>query len=337
MDERRKTTGPLTTDQRRLVRDNMGLVMVHLRRFVRYFPNPHREREWEDLFQEGCLGLIQAAITFREERGIPFAAFALPRIHHAVSRAIHTKFSTVTVPTPVGRSARRASNSDSRTVERKRPKVHGLSDEAGARLADRVRHHPGGGGAEVETINDRLRGKYERALDHAASVLAQGASTRGDRDELVAILTQERFLVPQEDARMALRQIARQTRSSYARVAQCDKQLGEAVRRQLASDPEFRALRRRARAETRSTDTPIDEDLERTLVHASATEFMELLERAAPTDQAHMIHNLLMMSRHDMHDLVRAGVTCLPPLARESLMRNAQARPRVSAVPPTPK
>ena len=77
----------LTETQRRLVARNLGLVGLHLRRNVSNLAAPRRDREWDDLFQEGCLGLIQAAILFREDRGIAFAAFALPRIRNAVSRA----------------------------------------------------------------------------------------------------------------------------------------------------------------------------------------------------------------------------------------------------------
>ena len=108
---------PLTDEQRRLVRENIGLVSVHLRRYVGNLAFPRRDREWDDLFQEGCLGLIQAAAAFRQERGIPFAAFALARIHNAVSRALHCKFSTVHVPPkrndarsgrPAGRGSARA-------------------------------------------------------------------------------------------------------------------------------------------------------------------------------------------------------------------------------------
>lgn len=108
---------PLTDEQQRLVRENIGLVSVHLRRYVGNLAFPRRDREWDDLFQEGCLGLIQAAVAFRQERGIPFAAFALARIHNAVSRALHCKFSTVHVPPqrndarsgrPAGRGSARA-------------------------------------------------------------------------------------------------------------------------------------------------------------------------------------------------------------------------------------
>ena len=90
--EQEQLSTTLTDEQRRLVRDNVGLVAVHLRRNVVNLLHPKWEREWDDLFQEGCLGLIRAATAYRAERGIPFAAFALPRIHNAVSRAIQSKF-----------------------------------------------------------------------------------------------------------------------------------------------------------------------------------------------------------------------------------------------------
>ncbi|MCH9002296.1 MAG: hypothetical protein IIC02_06955, partial [Planctomycetes bacterium] len=88
----------LSDTQRKLVSENIGLVAVHLRRHVANLAEPRRDREWDDLFQEGCLGLAAAAERFRPERGIPFAAFALPRIHNAVSKALQRRFSIVYVP-----------------------------------------------------------------------------------------------------------------------------------------------------------------------------------------------------------------------------------------------
>ena len=88
----------LSEVQRRRVRENLGLVGLHLRKHVRNLRTPRREREWEDLFQEGCLGLIRAAVDFAPEREIPFAAFALPRIHHAVSLALQSRFTLIRPP-----------------------------------------------------------------------------------------------------------------------------------------------------------------------------------------------------------------------------------------------
>ena len=117
----------LTDDQRRLVRDNLGLVGVHLRRHVRGLDAPRRHREWEDLFQEGCLGLMRAAVAFDPARGIPFAAFALPRIHNAVSCALEEKFSMFASPK---RRRRRPGGADSKRSTRpdRSPRIRSLSD-----------------------------------------------------------------------------------------------------------------------------------------------------------------------------------------------------------------
>lgn len=311
---------PLTEEQRRLVRENIGLVTVHLRRHVANLSTPRRDREWEDLFQEGCLGLIKAAVSYRRERGIPFAAFALPRIHNAVSRALQRKFSTVYVPpkrtSRRGGSSTAADPSDPRVA----PKTYSLSDELESRLADKRRHDPDGG--DRETIGQRLRGKYDRALRAAGKALCAKTSTRGDRDKLVRLLTEERFLVPHDEAKRPLRQIARDTRSSYARVAQCDKQLSEAIRTTLQSDPEFVELNRRIRAEPFGADLPIDLELECELARASTEELVRRFLDADGADRARMLDVILKMSQSDIQDIIRLRFMRLSPRMRERLLRD---------------
>ena len=41
----------------------------------------------DDLFQEGCIGLVDAARTFDPARGVPFKAYARKRIRWAISKA----------------------------------------------------------------------------------------------------------------------------------------------------------------------------------------------------------------------------------------------------------
>jgi hypothetical protein len=424
----------LTAEQRRLVHENLGLVGVHMRRFVKPIAVPRRDCEWEDLFQEGCMGLIKAAVSFREERGIPFAAYALPRIHNAVSRAIQTKFNTVAMPAVYSRrvpeekdSARVSTRStcadkteqssapsrppegavmqkrwaseaesaveasldgpsqrgptpkrrapsgaesdgrcsddgDGKSTSRKgpwsaargqsqraserhgegpserpasstrpRPTVGSLSEAAEARLADRSRQDPDRAetkrhdGSERETVGERLRDKYERAVGRAGERLSLGASSRGDRNKLVRILTEQRFLVPQDEDRTALRQIARETKSSYARVAQCDKQLGEGVKAELEADPEFRVLRRRAKSEMDGTDSVIDDELDRNLGAAAASEFLDRLAKAAPDDRGRMILHLLDTAQRDLDRIVWHELPRLSPMAREKLLRESNA------------
>lgn len=316
--------------QRHLVTENIGLVSVHLRRHVQNLSVPRRDREWEDLFQEGCLGLIQAAMAFRAERGIPFAAFALPRIHKAVSRALQTRFSTVYVP-PKRRRARAVNQHETEpgrsTNERHRPQVHSLADGADSRLEDRRRREPWGEPAASDahssrdTIGQRLRGKYERAVRAACEAMSGKASIRGDRDKLVHIVVEERLLVPHEESRRALRQIARETRSSYARVAQCERRLGKTVRQALQGDPEFVELRRVARTDANGIDLPIEDDIERRLAAASADAFVRRFRQADAVERADMFETLAGLIHCDIDGIARAEIPHLSSRDRERLLR----------------
>lgn len=388
----------LTNEQRGLVRDNMGLVGVHLRRNVVNLSHPKHKREWDDLFQEGCLGLIRAATAFRQERGIPFASFALPRIHNAVSRALQTKFDTIYSPPPRTRRKppprpRGTPPSTERTppvppndtpspgVRRDRESRLPKNSVWSSGLPDRVDAHPAtpsprplplGGGeglserpftrpvrqrgrgvigdarmqrgrgvlkgpralyrkhpgappeadpAHRQTIGERLREKYERAVKAAAQTESSRASRRGDRKRLVRALVEERFLVPEESSRRPLRHIARDTRSSYGRVADCDKQLNVEIRRTLEADPEFRALQRISKTDPVGAELSIDEDLERQLAGITAAEFTRRFAVAPRDVRASMLQTLLELSPGDLAEIVQSRIASLPTDARERLLR----------------
>ena len=332
----------LTDEQRKLVMDNIGLVVLHLRRNVPNLARPRRDREWEDLFQEGCLGLIKSAVTYRPERGIPFVAYALPRIHGAVSRALQRKFSTVYVPanrgdrrsrakrespTDRGRRGDRESQSDRAShdpagpgeVERKAgAKTYSLSDDLEACLADRRRHDPDGAGCE--TVGQRLRGKYERAVRAVSEALCARNSARGDRDRLVRILTEERFLVPYDEAKRPLRQIARETQSSYGRVAQCERQMGESVRATLEADPEFAELDRQRRLDPAGGEVPIDAEVERELKQASTERLVRRFFEGDVVERARILDAVLQVSQDGIRSVIRSRLDGLGPQERERLI-----------------
>lgn len=330
-----KTRLPLTDEQTRLVSENVGLVGVHLRRYVTNLSQPRRDREWEDLFQEGCLGLIDAARRFRVERGIPFAAFALPRIHNAVSKALNTKFATVYIPprrTGGGSPGASGGNSESesgrdggrpgpRLMTDVRPSVRSLSEMDEHNCCHARRDHAESGCSD--TIGSRLRAKYESAVGAAAERAAGKTSTRGDREELVHILKEERFLIPDAESRRSLRQIARDTRSSYARVAQCDKQMGDRIRRTLDADPEFGELRRRKRADPLGDEMPIDAEIERGLVSACADEFVRRFGAADERTRAGVLHTVLEVSNSDIKGIVRKRFATLPRSTQVRLLEEA--------------
>ena len=331
------TATVLTETQRCLVARNLGLVALHLRRNVRNLTTPRRDREWDDLFQEGCLGLIQAAIIFRKERGIAFAAFALPRIHNAVSRALQRKFSTIYVPPKRAvRQSETRKKVNSERVDIAAPQVHSFPDDAERTLSDRLR--PVGDHAiesrwDRETIGDRLRGKYERALADVCDVVAHGASKRGDRAELVRTLMKERFLIPHDESKRPMRQIARDTGSSYARVAQCDKQIRVGLRDMLGDDPEFGVLYRRTRVDPDGADVDVDDQMERELAQASANTYADRLRRADPLERAGLLREWETLAQRDIGEMTRSGVLSLSSRDRERLLRRRDGIAKIKHSP----
>ena len=319
----KQSSEPLSDRQRRLVRNNLGLVGVHLRRHLTNLAQPRREREWEDLFQEGGIGLIKAARIYREESGIAFAAFALPRIHNAVSRALQTKFQTVRVATGSfrGRSDRcGAAETEPATPN---PKQYSLIDELAREIPER--HRPDPDDYQRETIGQRLRDRYERAVGQARTAICARTSIRGDRDKLVRLLAQERFLVPHDEAKRPLRQIARDTKSSYARVSQCDRQLANTIRKTLLADPEFEELRRRTKTHPLGYEGPIDKELEGELARACALEYARRFKDAGELDRAVMLHALLKVGQVGVDALMQRTFLQLPRASRERLLRDAPA------------
>jgi len=312
----------LSEEQRRLVGDNLGLVAVHLRRFVPGVSAQRSDREWDDLFQEGCLGLIRAAAEYQAARGIPFAAFALPRIRTAVSRALAARSkaaSGVLESASLDESRSRPARTNPNRLSR--PRAMPLDDARPSR--DSRRHALDVLGKE--TVGDRLRGKYERAVRCAAEEVLARPSVRGDRDKLLRVLTDERYLVPHEEDKRSFRKIAAQTQSSYARVVQCDRHLRSAIRRALEVDPEFAELRRLAGTDPRGVDTPVDEALERILAEVGAAEFIARFRLADDARRGRLIKQLLRLSTGDdeLERTIGSRIQRLPEALREQLHRES--------------
>jgi DNA-directed RNA polymerase specialized sigma24 family protein len=248
----------LTADQRRLVSDNIGLVAVHLRRRVFNLALPRREREREDLFQEGCLGLMEAARRWNPAGGIPFGAYALLRIRRAVARALQTGFAEPGSPPSRPRRRDPAGEDGGGGGERVRhdpgrpPRSFQLPRDAEARIPDRRNPVPPTG----ETIGDRLRSKLEEATRTAADAyLARRAAVPG-MAEVVRTVVEERLLVPDEDRRRPVRRIARETGATFARVDNCERVLRSLIRSRLADDGEFVDLAAAAEADPATLREP---------------------------------------------------------------------------------
>ena len=72
----------LPIEKHQMVTDNLNLVHWSLRNLHMSLANS----EYDDYFQEGCIGLIVAAIKFDESKGFQFTTFAVPYIRGYIQR-----------------------------------------------------------------------------------------------------------------------------------------------------------------------------------------------------------------------------------------------------------
>ncbi len=230
---------PLTAEQQKLVAENTGLVGLHLKRRVHSLDLPSRERERADLFQEGCLGLMEAARRWDPASGIPFGAFALLRIRRAVAAALRTGFSEPGARVRRPRRRRDPAGEDGRRSDERRrhdpagPRMHQLPRDAGASLVDR-RQAPGDESGQMP--GERLRELIESAARQAASDYLARRSDVAGLDAVVQRVLEERLLVPDEERRRPLRRIAAETGATFARVENCERALCRMIRSRLASE-----------------------------------------------------------------------------------------------------
>ena len=310
----KEAQGRLTATQRAMVEENLALVALHIRKKVRNPSVVRADRNYDDLYQEGCCGLIRAVQSYDRDSGIPFPAYALPRIHTAVSAALQSGSSLVRVP-----RRGRPRKSDRQTNPASPPdlRFHTLEHDP----PDRRRQGAWDAELGVRTIGDRLRERHERALEVATGSLLRRKATRGDRKDLVVALVEQRLRVAEPSAKTALRQIARQTGSSYTRVLQCERRLYQALRRALAGDAEFRRLVELSRRSEEGFACALTESLERELRMLSAEGFVRRVRAAGEARQSEILLTLLRCYGDEVWNVVRRLFAELPQEAADELTK----------------
>jgi RNA polymerase sigma-B factor len=92
-----------------------------------------RTEDYDDLFQAGCIGLINAVDRFDLERGGELAAFAVPNIVGEIKRHLRDRTTSVRTPRPIHELRSRASRCESELAARlhRRPTVAEVARELG--------------------------------------------------------------------------------------------------------------------------------------------------------------------------------------------------------------
>ena len=310
---------PLTPDQKRLVEDNLGLVGVQLRRYAQPWSAPRSNREWEDLFQEGCLALMDAARNHPATCGIPFAAYALPRIRASLGIAIERLFSNIRTPLP--RRGRRRPDDDGRDHASRNYPQQVPGDRELDRRPCAARHDPGFPHAG-ETLGDRVRTRLDRAVRKAAADVSAKPDRRGDLAALVTQIVDGRLTRPDEESRCSLRGLAEKTHSTYGRVVDCEKRLLARVRHHLHRDPVFAVLRQSARDHAGGIHAPIDADLEQTLNERLVAEWGRRYRLASDEQQARALLHLVRHTPGGDAALAQDLFATLPSSGRELLVES---------------
>ncbi len=292
-------TFKLTPEQKKLVADNLGLVGVHLRNRVPTPSCPNRTREYEDLFQEGCIALARAAHRYRPERDGHFAAYAFPRIRAAVHEAIFREFTVVPVP-------KRALEEIKETVAdpKLRPPHHvqELTGQVARNLL--VGRHKDTTG-RYESIRHAIHRRYRVAVDRAMIQLRGQRWRYRNPCEIMDRVARERLLVQDDRERTPLRRIAREMGVSSGRATDYEKLLVRTVAECFGSDPHVQILVKMAGEDRDGFEALMDETRSRELEERLTKSFVERFDAMEPAARAETLYSLLERSAESVPEIAR--------------------------------
>jgi RNA polymerase sigma factor (sigma-70 family) len=287
----------LTPEQQELVRRNVGLVGVHLRTRVPTPRYPMRQREYDDLFQQGCLALVRAAARYRPDRDGTFQSYAIPRIRGTIHNGLFDLFTVVHVPA-------RAIHDDSQNLTGATRRPPGNVQEMTANIEGKMVTEQAGDSG-LETIRHAVHRRFELAVRHTLDQMRAKVWRHRDPTAIMVRIAEERLLISDERYRTPLRRIAREAGISSGRSCDYENNLVKAVQAQLERDPQVSLLIEMAREEGAGWDAPLDTQRRQRLIQAEIHEFEERFMALEPPARARIIYSLIEKSSQCMSEVAR--------------------------------
>lgn len=261
----------LSKRQRAIVERHLPLVRLTVRRHSGLARRDRDCRDPAELFQEGCLALVEAVRSFEASRHGVFAAYAMSRIHFAISRYAHEQCHPIRMPFISQRRERNRANAlkscagDCRSGEVIRPSVvhyddttvtHSSQEAAGAKAFKDAPPHD----VPIATIGELVRERLDEAVQWSIAELCRGSRSRATTLRVVHRCLAERWMVPEPAARASIRELADALSCSVGRITHTEARFRRIVSRKLLEDDEFLALTRLARLHPAGMKRPMCRD-----------------------------------------------------------------------------
>jgi len=288
---------PLTADQKRLVEKHIGLVGIHLRHKVAMSRLTRKDREYDDLFQEGCLALIKTSVGYDAARHGEFAAYALPRIRAAVFRALCEKFSMIYVPM---NERIRMAKQKSQGIDPVACPILGLKSAMGVEQPEKLHFNQ-----DEETIGHEIHRRYELAIDKALEQMRLKKWRRRNPYSIMERIARERLLIGKENAKTPLRQIARESGISSGRASAYERQLVEEVDHFLRNDHFLPVLVGFAGEDPNGFDGLMNEHRREALKEAQIRSFVDRFDGLDRSARAELLYSLIERSVEKVTDVAR--------------------------------
>ena len=292
-----RLTRPLTPEQQALAARHIGLVGVHLRTRLGSRRRQGADRdELGELFQIGCLALVQAAAGYAPERHGDFAAYALLRIRRAIHAAALTGRHVVRVP--YGQACK-----DPQAVAPVSLQPHpDLRTAAGPTTGEWLDQRAA---CDTESIRHALRRRFELATREAVESLLHRSWRRPDAPAIFARIAAERVLISNPRQRTPVRQLAGELHISAGQVHAYEQHILRVAREWLRDDAAARLLVRFAQRDPAGFDGPVHAARRRQLRRVEVRQFERRFARLDPEEQARTLYRLVKCSSVGVGEVAR--------------------------------